>query len=123
MLQAELGYLLGHWVRWYPLSPTQRQRRFLQSCHSRKSRPRAKQNISLGPLKGSTFNIVIFVPGALQSRRACCSDTRCAREVSSWDREDVSDISPGLPMTPTHATRGRTPGQKALERAPSTVGE
>jgi hypothetical protein len=60
-------------------------------------------------LGATPFNMVIFVPRAWQSRRACRSDRRCAPAVSSWDREDASDISRGSPTTPTHVTRWQTP--------------
>src|SRR5262245_35557244 len=56
-------------------------------------------------LSPSPFNMVIFVPEAWRSRRACRSDTRCAQGASSWDRAGASDLVTEAPMTPPHATR------------------
>src|SRR5262252_6274783 len=70
-------------------------------------------------LDPSPFNMVIFVQEAWQSRYGVRSDRACALAAFSWDREDASDISPGLPRMPTHAMRLRTPALRGRETAPS----
>src|SRR2546428_9748154 len=71
-----------------------------------------KANCYLGVVTGGRG-----LPGIAAVR----SDMRFVPMASSWDREDVSDISTDSPMRRARATRWRTPGQRARERAPNVA--